>query len=1365
MQLTINFHDHDTDQNTASTLLIVNVDDSSYHYEQLNGDNNVFLKFVTDIYTEIPLGATLQFDQEEMEHVAFATDTFRLCVPAKITKISSHQFEVEATFESSHYSLKKYTMRDLTYNELTGEFSTPGSMKFNLTETPRGHLERIVANLLWREPDSQWEIGTCIEGTPKVLTFDYTMIWDALTNLAQEFETEFQIVDHTINLMKVEYDKNDPVSLEYGKGKGFKSGVGRANVGDVMPLEVLNVQGTDRNIDFSKYPSHELPADKRSKYLLLPKNVSFQYEDGGAFSFDSGTTWQKWDESNQQWETQTGYTPINAQAYETSADGLTVSIPTEQRKTNQEGNFDATEIYPSRVCTVTDFEFSQDEQPLCDIIDDTIPNGLNFANCVIGGETPSIVFQTGILAGREFSYDAESGYIHSQKKFLIKNEEIDGQIMPEPNTWAPAIGDKFIIFGIQLPNTYICSDSARIGASYDMLRAAVAYLHENKNSKYTFSGELDGIYAKEHWSSIGSRMKIGEYVNFTDPNFQSTSVLIRIIGVKQYLTNPYSPEIEMSNDSIGSTLISEMRKAQAQEVTTEALHQKAIQFSKRSFQDAKNTSDAIQTMVDDLGEEFGEFTQGITPAFVNTFQVLVGSDATQFAFGSITRSSSAVPYNFTKQTLNFSYSAHTVSLTFSNSYLVHFTLGKTAGEVTSNQEYYAWKVTSWTHDMSALDATKTYYLYAKVKISDKGSVGAPPSAYSNNTFEVSENPISMTYATGYYYLLIGILGAEDSNGVRSLAEMYGFTEILPGRITTDKIVSSDGNTYFDLVNNVITGNIQFQAGSDAMTALQNIISNNSTVQASYSRTLEATCTTAGNQQTKIVVCPGLTAAMLADSKTRIKITFTNGAKKFATTGQPKLQFQFKASSGGSVITPTGASSSYVYVKYRGITAYDTPSADPYMPFWNDGQVVEVTFSDITSGNARIKIIDEEIFDTMAALGNVMKGSTRTFGGLLLTETVIAGSGTGQAGMSGSTTGRVAFWAGGSMTAAENFNVPVVIMRDGDCRFGVLRFDKSGVITMPDSNNYSRLTIQKAAVPTPNGELIRNSNSTTASTPSWSTFSYGFGCSKTTSVATINSTYPSSSNISNVHNGMVVHLRTNFTYSNAVSGMMLELSILVGDDEVYLGGTTTTGTSGSFDLLVNEVRFNTNSASAPLRFFLRYTSPSATNVAISGLQYWYYDDASQAKTVLGGDGLSVSRNASECMITREITKNNTKYLKTQIKGWVDIPGVLWVGKVKFTNGSYAVQTALYAAVGSNNNKISVTLKSQTVASGTFKITIGNLQGADCVVHVSPRSASNYSALVSAYGTMSSGSMEVTIYIKNGTATANCDVDLIVYGNNS
>lgn len=73
---------------------------------------------------------------------------------------------------------------------------------------------------------------------------------------------------------------------------------------------------------------------------------------------------------------------------------------------------------------------------------------------------------------------------------------------------------------------------------------------------------------------------------------------------------------------------------------------------------------------------------------------------------------------------------------------------------------------------------------------------------------MSETAIALEQIDGYYHLLVGILNSEN-NGERSFATLYGFTEILPGRITTDKIVSSDGKTYFDLVANEIAGRIRF----------------------------------------------------------------------------------------------------------------------------------------------------------------------------------------------------------------------------------------------------------------------------------------------------------------------------------------------------------------------------------------------------------------------------------------------------------------------------------------------------------------------------------------------------------------------------
>lgn len=66
----------------------------------------------------------------------------------------------------------------------------------------------------------------------------------------------------------------------------------------------------------------------------------------------------------------------------------------------------------------------------------------------------------------------------------------------------------------------------------------------------------------------------------------------------------------------------------------------------------------------------------------------------------------------------------------------------------------------------------------------------------------------MTAVDGYYHLLVGVLNSEYDN-TRSFVPLYGFTEILPGRVTTDRIVSQDGKTYFDLAKGEIGGIIKF----------------------------------------------------------------------------------------------------------------------------------------------------------------------------------------------------------------------------------------------------------------------------------------------------------------------------------------------------------------------------------------------------------------------------------------------------------------------------------------------------------------------------------------------------------------------------
>lgn len=51
-------------------------------------------------------------------------------------------------------------------------------------------------------------------------------------------------------------------------------------------------------------------------------------------------------------------------------------------------------------------------------------------------------------------------------------------------------------------------------------------------------------------------------------------------------------------------------------------------------------------------------------------------------------------------------------------------------------------------------------------------------------------------------MLVGVLNSEY-DGERSFVTLYGFSEILPGRITTDRIVSGNGDSYFDMLANAM----------------------------------------------------------------------------------------------------------------------------------------------------------------------------------------------------------------------------------------------------------------------------------------------------------------------------------------------------------------------------------------------------------------------------------------------------------------------------------------------------------------------------------------------------------------------------------
>lgn len=170
--------------------------------------------------------------------------------------------------------------------------------------------------------------------------------------------------------------------------------------------------------------------------------------------------------------------------------------------------------------------------------------------------------------------------------------------------------------------------------------------------------------------------------------------------------------------------------------------------------------------------------------------MLVGDESLQFRF--VDSSLRPIQYHIT-------YNQETKQLIAPATILQHMTLGiDTITSDRSKTEYKHWNIKGYTSPV--LDQlSQQYYFYAKV-----------PTGTGEGEFVLSPTAIGMDDVAGFYHLLVGLLNSEY-DGERSFVTLYGFTEILPGRITTDKIVSADGTTYFDLANSVIGGRIKFRS--------------------------------------------------------------------------------------------------------------------------------------------------------------------------------------------------------------------------------------------------------------------------------------------------------------------------------------------------------------------------------------------------------------------------------------------------------------------------------------------------------------------------------------------------------------------------
>lgn len=713
--------------NGGASELTVDVNDESVRYRKIMGDSQIMLKFSLSTYQEFVLGA----------YVTFEAETYTLYEPQSFKKINDKNFYYTLKFSSVQNLMSNYKIKD-----------TSGRLKFPFTAKPQEHLQLIVDNM--NVNDSGWTVGSYITGVEKLISHNHANCLEALVSLAQEFDTEWEIIGKEISLHKVEYFKSSPLALSYGQGNGFVSGLGRQNESKKTGFNVLYVQGGERNIDLSVYGS---------RYLLLPKNQEYLIDN------------------------------IN---FQTDGTGLSITIEGESLANRKEESLDSSHIYPKRTGTVSAVIEVDVPNNLYDFEDSSIPADLDFSANLMDGENLTVIFESGMLSGREFDVT----YQHATRRFLIVPQEYDGVAMPEP-AFKPVVGDKYAVFNMMLPLSYVSDDATQTGASWEMFKEASKFFYENKDTKFTFKGTLDAIWAKTDWVNIGGKIVVGGYVLFSDTVFQPTGILIRIVGIKDSINNPHSPIIELANSIQGPNIISELgQHTDDNEIVSGYIQNNGLQYTRRRFRDAIETMALLEQAL------LTEFSASINPLTIQTMAILVGDPSLQYRFvdGGLNEILHLVEYN-----------QGTKKLDAEAGKLQHLTLDIDA--LMPNPTYRTWDLPIYSSAVLD-DGSIAYYVYAKCS-----------KTVATGVFLLSTVAIALEEVGGYFHFLVGILNTEFE-GERSFVKMYGFTEILPGQIKVDKITSGDGTQVIELLSDriLINGEVTFSNNSPAIQqTIDNII--------------------------------------------------------------------------------------------------------------------------------------------------------------------------------------------------------------------------------------------------------------------------------------------------------------------------------------------------------------------------------------------------------------------------------------------------------------------------------------------------------------------------------------------------------------
>lgn len=395
----------------------------------------------------------------------------------------------------------------------------------------------------------------------------------------------------------------------------------------------------------------------------------------------------------------------------------------------------------------------------------------NLKDCLLDEVEAIVTFQDGGLAGYDLAIVKES-VDDKVKQFKLKeNKEENALTVPGDINFA--VGDKFILTGIKMPQVYIDN------ASSQLAEEAQTWLDEHCEKRIQLRGKCDEVLFRQMNLFISCGQMVGVYSDQLKIDRE-----IRVTKVKRYIENDDKPayryELTLSDFLQGNgfkDLVNDVDKFPDE---IEDKVKPVREWTKRSWRDVMET---LGMMFDPEGDYFTEL---IKPLAVHTAQLIVGTNSQQMDLIGVKFIPNADnDPNYFKNTAGE---------------LVHFTVSETVRE---------WSIPAASFRLSN---SLAYYVYAKCP--KEGSAGS---------IFVSERQIKLEAEAGYYHFWIGVLNTPEDS-IRSWNPNYGFTEIAGQTITTGVIKDKLARLVVDLVNAhiiakngaTISGKILFGEGTSGL---------------------------------------------------------------------------------------------------------------------------------------------------------------------------------------------------------------------------------------------------------------------------------------------------------------------------------------------------------------------------------------------------------------------------------------------------------------------------------------------------------------------------------------------------------------------